>query len=69
MARCRDQEVVRGQIAAHYPQARIHEIPEEEDPLRLGEGEEAWSMTLSLRRPRVRAPESLSRRRPAGPRL
>ena len=46
MARCRDQEVVRGQIAAHYPQARIHEIPEEEDPLRLGEGEEAWSMTL-----------------------
>ena len=46
LARCRDQEVVRGQIAAHYPQARIHEISEEEDPLRLGEGEEAWGMTL-----------------------
>ena len=46
MARCRDQEVVRGQIAAHYPQARIQEISEEEDPLRLGEGEEAWGMTL-----------------------
>ena len=47
LARCRDQEVVRGQITAHYPQARIHEISEEEDPLRLGEGEEAWGMTLS----------------------
>ena len=46
MARCRDDEVVRGQISAHYPQARIHEVPEDEDPLRLGEGEQAWSMTL-----------------------
>ena len=46
MARCRDEEVVRGQIAAHYPQARITELPTEEDPLRLWEGEQAWSMTL-----------------------
>ncbi len=46
MARCIDKEVVRGQIAAHYPQARIHEVPADEDPLRLGEDEQAWSMTL-----------------------
>ena len=46
MARCRGGEVVRGQISAHYPQARIHEVPPEEDPLRLGEDEEAWGMTL-----------------------
>ncbi len=47
MARCRDDEVVKGQISAHYPQARIQEVPHEEDPLRLDEGEEAWSMTLA----------------------
>ena len=37
---------MRGQIAAHYPQARIHQLESEEDPLRLEEGEQAWSMTL-----------------------
>ena len=47
MARCRDGEVVRGQIAAHYPQARVEEVPEAEDPLRLGEGEQAWGLTLT----------------------
>ena len=46
MARCLDKEVMQGQIAAHYPQARIREVPEEEDPLRLEEGEQAWGMTL-----------------------
>ena len=46
MARCLDEQVVRGQIAAHYPQARIHEVSPEDDPLRLDEGEEAWGMTL-----------------------
>ncbi len=46
MARCRDDAVVRGQIAAHYPQARIREIPPTQDPLRLAEGEQAWSTTL-----------------------
>ena len=35
MARCLDDQVVRGQIAAHYPQAGIRELPSEEDPLRL----------------------------------
>ena len=38
--------MVRGQIAAHYPQARIQEVPPEDDPLRLSEDEQAWSMTL-----------------------
>ena len=46
MARCLDDQVVRGQIAAHYPQAGIRELPPEDDPLRLGEGEQAWSITL-----------------------
>ena len=46
MARCLDDQVVRGQIAAHYPQARIEKLPAEEDPLRLGEDERAWGMTL-----------------------
>ena len=45
MARCLDDQVVRGQISAHYPQARIHEVPPEDDPLRLDEGEEAWGTT------------------------
>ena len=46
LARCLDDQVVRGQIAAHYPQARIQEVPPHDDPLRLDEGEQAWSMTL-----------------------
>ncbi len=46
MARCIDREVVRGQIAVRYPQARITEVPAEEDPLLLRDGEQAWGMTL-----------------------
>ena len=46
MARCLDDQVVRGQIAARYPQAHIQQIPAEDDPLRLGEDEQAWGMTL-----------------------
>ena len=46
MARCLDDQVVRGQVAAHYPQARIHEVEAGDDPLRPKEGEQAWSMTL-----------------------
>ena len=46
MARCIDDQVVRGQIAVRYPQARIVEVSPEDDPLRLREGEEAWGMTL-----------------------
>ena len=46
LARCLDDQVVRAQIAARYPQAQIQEIPAEDDPLRLAEDEQAWSMTL-----------------------
>ena len=46
MARCLDDQVVRGQIAAHYPQAHIQKVDPEEAPLRLDEGEQAWGMTL-----------------------
>ena len=46
LARCMDAQVVRGQIAARYPQAHIQEIPAGDDPLRLAEGEKAWSVTL-----------------------
>ena len=46
LARCLQDQVVRGQIAARYPQAQIQEIPAKDDPLRLDEGEQAWSMTL-----------------------
>ena len=46
LARCEADQVVRGQIATRYPQARIHEVPADEDPLLLGDGEQAWSITL-----------------------
>ena len=46
MARCQDDQVVRSQLAAHYPQARIREVPVDEDPIFLHGGEQAWGMTL-----------------------
>ena len=46
MARCIDDQMVRGQLSAHYPQARIQKVDPGDDPLRLGEGEQAWSITL-----------------------
>ena len=46
MARCLDQEVVRQQLSAHYPQARIHQLEPAEDPLTLAGGEQAWHMRL-----------------------
>ncbi len=46
MARCQDGQVVRRQLAAHYPQAGIHDVEPQDDPLRLAAGEQAWSMTL-----------------------
>ena len=47
MVRCLDGEIVRRQIASHYPQARVRQVEPERDPLRTAEGERAW--TLSLR--------------------
>ena len=46
MARCLDDLVVRAQLSAHYPQARIQRVDPGDDPLRLEEGEQAWSITL-----------------------
>ena len=46
MARCLDDRVVRGQLSAHYPQARIQKVDPDDDPLRLEEGEQAWAVTL-----------------------
>ena len=48
MARCLDGSVVEQQMAAHYPQALILEVDPENDPLRLVEGERAWSATLRV---------------------
>ena len=48
LARCRGDEVVEQQLRAHYPQAFIEEVTEEDDPLRLDEGEQAWSTTLGI---------------------
>ena len=46
LARCQDDQVVRGQLAAHYPQARIREVPVDEDPIFVHRGEQARGMTL-----------------------
>jgi len=46
LARCLDGEAVRRQIGSHYPQARVRRIEPEDDPLRLREDEQAWSMRL-----------------------
>ena len=46
LARCIDREVVRGQLAAHYPQARIQEVSVDEDPIFVHMGEQAWGLTL-----------------------
>ena len=46
LARCHDGQVVRSQIAAHYPQARIRQVPVEKDPIFVHVGEQAWGLTL-----------------------
>ncbi len=46
MARCLDAAVVRGQLSAHYPQARIEKLHPGEDPLWVRDGEQAWGITL-----------------------
>ena len=69
MARCLDDRVVRAQLSAHYPQARIQKVDDRGRPpaprrRRAGVGRHAAG-----RRPRVRAPAHLPRRRPPRPRL
>ena len=46
MVRCQDDQVVRSQISAHYPQARIRQVPVEDDPIFVHRGEQAWGLTL-----------------------
>ena len=46
LARCQDDQVVRSQLSAHYPQARIRQVPVEEDPIFVHAGEQAWGLTL-----------------------
>ena len=51
LARCREGSFVKQQLEVHYPQARVSEVAPEDDPLRLAEGEQAWSMNLHLQGP------------------
>ena len=51
LARCGEGSFVRQQVGVYYPQARVNEVSTEDDPLRLAEGEHAWSMDLRLRGP------------------
>ena len=46
MVRCQDDQVVRQQLSAHYPQARIRQVPVDEDPIFVHTGEWAWGLTL-----------------------
>ena len=69
MARCLDDKVVRGQLTAHYPQARIQKVDPGGDPLRLEEGEKAWAVTLRADAPEYVPLRTFPRRRPARPRL
>ena len=46
LARCQDDRVVRSQLSAHYPQARIRQVPVDEDPIFVHVGEQAWGLTL-----------------------
>ena len=46
LARCQDDQVVRQQLTAHYPQARIRQVPVDEDPIFVHVGEQAWGLTL-----------------------
>ena len=46
LARCQDDRVVRSQVSAHYPQARLRQVPGDEDPIFVHQGEQAWGMSL-----------------------
>ena len=48
MVRCQDDQVVRQQLSAHYPQARIRQVPPGDDPLLVGQDEQAASLTLRV---------------------
>ena len=51
LARFREGSYVEQQLGVHYPQARVNEVCPDDDPLRLREGEQAWSMDLRIQGP------------------
>ncbi len=51
LVRCVDSQTVRGQVGVHYPQARVSGVDDEDDPLVLGQGEEAWMSSLKVKGP------------------
>ena len=69
MARCLDDQVVRGQLSAHYPQARIQRVEPGRRSPAPRRGRTGVVYHAAGRRPRVRPPAHLPRRRPARPRL
>ena len=69
MARCLDDQVVRGQLSAHYPQARIQQVGPRGRPPAHGRGGAGVERDPAGRRPRVPPSAHLPRRRPARPRL
>ena len=48
LARCQDDRVVKQQLAAHYPQARVRQVAPEDDPMLRRQGELAWGLTLRV---------------------
>ncbi len=48
LARCQDDRVVRSQLSAHYPQARIRQVDVDDDPIFVHAGEQAWGLTLRV---------------------
>ncbi len=51
LARCREGSLVRQQLGAHHRHAQVSEVSPEDDPLRLADGEQAWSTTLRIQGP------------------
>ena len=51
LARCREGSYVKQQLGAHHRHAQTNEVSPEDDPLRLADGERAWSTTLHLQGP------------------
>ena len=50
LVRTRSPGVFQQQLSIHYPQARIEAVPNGEDPMRPGEGEQAFTKVLTLAR-------------------
>ncbi len=48
LVRCIDSRTVRGQVGVHYPQARVSAVDDDDDPLALEQGEEAWMASLKV---------------------